>query len=162
MDSVGKVHFLHELVQSSVHTFLNELVQFIVHNSKFWTRSSQFQKWTSSKFFLFSICCYELLFFKIIATAHIEPQTAIILSVLTLKLYIKCKICLDSQLECLLIFLFACTYLERLLEFNVPFQVCCWCNWCAELFFEKRRAKFAQKCKIFPTGILTELLIKLF
>ena len=39
--------------------------------------------------FFFSICCCELLFFKIIATAHVDPQTAIILSVLTLKLQVS-------------------------------------------------------------------------
>lgn len=32
--SVGKVQIRHELVQSSVHQFLNELVQVIVHDSK--------------------------------------------------------------------------------------------------------------------------------
>ena len=41
--SVGKVHFLHELVQSSDHKFLNELVQLNVHNQNF-ELSSQFQK----------------------------------------------------------------------------------------------------------------------
>ena len=46
--------------------------------------------------FFSSICCCELLFFKIIATAPIEPQTAIILSVLTLKLQLSDNI-LQSQ-----------------------------------------------------------------
>lgn len=32
IDSVGKVHILHQLVQSSAHK--NKLAQFIVHNSK--------------------------------------------------------------------------------------------------------------------------------
>ena len=32
------------------------------------------------------MCCCKLLFFKNTATAHIEPQTTIILSVLSLKL----------------------------------------------------------------------------
>ena len=52
MSSVGKVHFLHELVQSS----------------------------------FFPICCYQPLLFKIIATAHIEPQTAIIFNTETAAL----------------------------------------------------------------------------
>jgi hypothetical protein len=36
--SVGKVHFLRELVQSSAHKFENVLVQFNVHNSKILTK----------------------------------------------------------------------------------------------------------------------------
>lgn len=46
----------------------------------------------------FPTCCCELSFFNIIATDYIEPQTAIILSVLTLKqsvrfrLHIQCWI----------------------------------------------------------------------
>ena len=78
--SVGKVHFLHDLVQ-----------RIRVHQILEWTssvHSSQFKKneLVHSLFVFFSICCCELLFFKIIATALIEPQTAIIWSVLTLKL----------------------------------------------------------------------------
>ena len=37
-NSVGKVHFLHELVQFIVHKFKNEQVQFIVYNSKCLTK----------------------------------------------------------------------------------------------------------------------------
>ena len=44
IDSVGKVLFFYELVQFPVQIFLNELVQFIVHNSTIWTKSSWFQK----------------------------------------------------------------------------------------------------------------------
>ena len=36
--SVGKVHFLRELVQSSVHKFLNEALQLNVHDSNFLTK----------------------------------------------------------------------------------------------------------------------------
>lgn len=72
--SVGKVHFLHQLVQSSVHKFENGLLQFIVHNS-------------NSSIVLFSICCCELLFLNNISTAPSGTTESNYLSVLTLKLY---------------------------------------------------------------------------
>ena len=48
--SVGKVHFLHELVQSSVHKFLN------------FELSSQFQKWTNLLFFFFNMLLQAIIF----------------------------------------------------------------------------------------------------
>ena len=75
---------------------LDEVVQFIVHNSKFWT------KFTNELVhsYLYSICCFHLLFFRTISTAHIEPQTAIILSVFNVPFQVCCwRWCTELLLE---------------------------------------------------------------
>lgn len=66
---IGKVLFLHELGQSS----------FIVHNSKFLTKFKYPKMNEFIVLFFFQCIAASYYFFKIIATVHLEPQTAIIL-----------------------------------------------------------------------------------